>query len=140
MHKWNWRLYEVNYDCLMLLIPEFPELNEGTAYRWKMAEDQELFLTIIERQKYTSTIALTYLISAPEQYLSNPYFKVRIYHDAKQVEVISYLGESRFKPIYPYPNPKMYQPNEKRQINLFFRDMLDHWLRQGHLFKIYTPV
>jgi uncharacterized protein YqiB (DUF1249 family) len=52
--------------------------------------------------------------------------KVRIYHDARVAEVLACQGIHSFQPFYPYPNPKMLQPYEKRRVNYFLGEWLSH--------------
>jgi uncharacterized protein YqiB (DUF1249 family) len=51
---------------------------------------------------------------------------VRLYHDARVAEVLGFQGQGRFKPHYDYPNEQMYLPDEKRQVNLMLRDVLNY--------------
>ena len=61
--------------------------------------------------------------------------EVRIYHDATLAEVIAWQGQRRFKPIHEYPNPKMYQRDEKAQLNAFLGDLLGFCLEKGRIME-----
>lgn len=96
------------------------------------------FLTtieVIESFKYTSTIrivnAFEQLGSARAEYYQAPEMLVRMYHDAKTAEVISYQQARYFKARYPLPNKHMYQADEKEQINFFLGEWLSFCLREG---------
>jgi len=45
------------------------------------------------------------------------------------VEVIGYQGKSPIQSAYVYPNKHMLQIDEKRQLNLFLKDMLERSLK-----------
>ena len=100
------------------------------------------FLTtieVIESFKYTSTIRIvnsydpleSELGSETEAYYQAPEMLVRMYHDAKTAEVISYQQARYFKARYPLPNKSMYQADEKEQINFFLSEWLSFCLREG---------
>jgi len=59
--------------------------------------------------------------------------EVRLYHDASLAEVITFDNERRFLPRNEYPNHKMFQQDEKSQLNLFLGEILDDCLRQGRV-------
>jgi len=61
------------------------------------------------------------------------HLQVRIYHDARVAEVIDYQHNRRFDSRYKYPNIKMYQTNEKQQINFFLSEWLDFCITQGYV-------
>ena len=87
-------------------------------------------LRIVETFKYTSTLLIT---QQPRfmPWMPGPAMLVRLYHDANSAEVISYQGHRGFKSCYPQPNPFMYQPDEKLQVNLFLGEWLSHCLKAG---------
>ena len=64
-------------------------------------------------------------------FLKPPRMEIRIYHDVRMAEVISFANNHRFNGVYTYPNPQMRQPDEKHQINTFFADWLQHCLEHG---------
>lgn len=57
--------------------------------------------------------------------------KVHVYHDLQTAEVVSYQGHSRFRVVYPYPNPAMHLPNEKELVNKFLTELLKTCLADG---------
>jgi len=86
-------------------------------------------LEVIESFKYTSTIRIANLcnqsITKAGSFYQSPKMLIRMYHDAKTAEVISYQQARYIKAKYPLPNEGMYQADEKEQINFF----LSEWLR-----------
>ncbi|MCJ8320706.1 MAG: DUF1249 domain-containing protein [Colwellia sp.] len=63
--------------------------------------------------------------------LFRPTMVIRLYHDARNAEVISSQNIRQVKPRYDYPNADMHHPDEKQQINLFLNEWLHLCLRLG---------
>ena len=82
-------LYESNYLRFLRLAGDPAQLS-GTLIS-RVAGDCELQLTVTEHMRYTSTLALTYLLpamppmAAPTERL--PDLRLRAYHDARLLEV-----------------------------------------------------
>ncbi len=127
-------LYERNFHRLMDLIPDFGRVEESCSIVSRVIDGFDLWLHVVERRKYTTTITLSYRLAQQYALITDPYVKIRLYHDAKLAEIIGYQNEAKFLPKYAYPNHKMFQPSEKRHVNLFLTDLLRHCLAQGHCF------
>ncbi|MFN2308595.1 MAG: DUF1249 domain-containing protein, partial [Gammaproteobacteria bacterium] len=80
-------IYECNYIRLRQLIPALAEGIEGGCSQAPGALD--LHLSITERNRYTTTLNLTYHFDDAEGHFPAPDIQVRIYHDARLAEVIS---------------------------------------------------
>lgn len=125
-------LYEDNYQRLQRLVPKLGILvgsveavgEHGAATR----------LEIVERFPYTSTICLSQELPAGAGLRVDIRMCVRLYHDAKLAEVVSYQGEQRFEPRYAYPNRRMRQQDEKQQVNCLLAEWLEHCLARGCAF------
>ncbi|MFQ5469536.1 MAG: DUF1249 domain-containing protein [Gammaproteobacteria bacterium] len=134
-------LYETNYQRLMRFIPDLTLLQKNTCL--SVNGNAELVLEVLDRSKYTTTISIKHVINTEDQIVDDMVICVRVYHDVKLVECIAYQNETRFFPFYTYPNKKMRQPFEKRQVNLFFGEWLQLCLTHGYRFDIeidYTSV
>jgi len=92
-------------------------------------------IKILEAFKYTTTLEIT---QRPElkDWMTNPSMLVRAYHDANTAEVISYQGHKNLLPRYTKPNPKMYYPDEKMQVNQFLGEWLTHCIKVGRCNKV----
>lgn len=147
---------DANYIRLLKLVPQLqayrdrsfetqgsdePEkLLEGLSREFYIADFDDhaskvtVEITILEAFKYTSTLEI---IQRPElkQWMTSPSMLVRVYHDANTAEVISYQGHRNLKARYPQPNPKMYHPDEKMQVNQFLGEWLTHCLQVGRSTK-----
>lgn len=124
-------LYELTYIQLRQLVPDFGAVQDHSVS--KVNRGMDLYLTVIERCKYTTTLKLTYRFSDRDEGKSAPDVVVRMYHDAQVAEVIS-RGRGRHHPEYDrfrqdYPLPV------KWQINRFLQKWLAYCLLQGHSFS-----
>ena len=70
--------------------------------------------------------------------LLRPTMVIRLYHDARNTEVISSQNIRQVKPRYDYPNANMHHPDEKQQINLFLNEWLHLCLRLGQTKLVLT--
>ncbi len=131
-------VYEANYRRLMRILPDLREIR-GTVVS-ELHGRPVLFLDMVEQCRYTSLLAITHYLSVDSRLVEDLSMKLRVYHDARLAEVIAYQRQACFLPIYDYPNRHMYQPFEKRQVNLFLREWLDFCLRHGCQFEALDVV
>lgn len=104
-------------------------------YRFMVSRGQRQWLhrlQVIERSRYTLTLVLSMESSQSSSWLKMPRLTVRIYEDAQLAEVLAWEGHKRLRPRYAYPNPLMYQHDEKLQINQFLGEWLTLCLAEGH--------
>ena len=127
-------LYEGNYRRIMRLFPELRELNKGYVVD-NLSE--ELNLIILEQHKYTTMVSLTHQLRSAHSFAKIT-MDLRGCHDAGLLEVIAYQGQSQLYSIHAYPNKHMLQTDEKRQINLFLRDLLEHAIKSGLTHRLST--
>ncbi len=119
-------LYERNFSRLMELLPD---LHHGRGpFIIAAAGLSPIYVEILEQNPYTTTIHIRQGMAAERPWLCDLRMKVRIYHDAQVAEVIAYQGVHALQPFYPYPNPKMLQPYEKRRVNQFLGEWLSYCL------------
>jgi uncharacterized protein len=104
-------------------------------------------IEVVEDFKYTSTISVKQLLTNncigknsgnivsinkdKSALYKAPEMIIRVYHDAKTAEVMSYQNQKYFKAVYPVPNKLMYQRDEKEQLNLFLADWLNLCINEG---------
>ncbi len=130
-------LYEANYRRLNRLVPQLKELSVNAMHP---LPHSYVTIKILEQYKYTSVIALkqSLHINTSNKELSDFQAKIplnsidmelRICHDACLAEVIGYQGKSPIQSASVYPNKHMLQIDEKRQLNLFLKDVLEHSLK-----------
>ncbi|MDH4275796.1 MAG: DUF1249 domain-containing protein [Gammaproteobacteria bacterium] len=122
-------LYEANFEKFVAMIPDGAPgelLLRNAAYSGMVLQ-----MRALERAPYTSTWQVLAHYAGVESGLPCPTFRVRLYHDAKVLEVLFFQGRGRFLGEYPYPNPWMFARDEKRQVNKFFGELLGYCVVNG---------
>jgi len=121
-------LCEENYHYLHSLVPQLKRLQGKHCS--SRPDHQDLHLTIVEQTPYTTLLRLTYEFPAGEGGLSDPDVVLRVYHDARQVEVED-LRQQNLPTTRLYEAPGLMN---KWRLNLFVSKWLAFCVRQGHLF------
>lgn len=118
---------EMNYHRLMGMLPG---MRLGVA-KWQFSagsgESIDVCVSLKDDAPYTSVVEVT---QAHAQ-LDFSAFTLRLYHDASVAEVIAFDGHKHWQPQYDYPNPAMYQPDEKQALNRFLSDWLVFCRKHG---------
>ena len=124
-------LYESNYSKLTDLLPGLSV--RQAPFVIAVTGLPLIYVEILEQNPYTSTVHIRQSMAAGQPWVCDLRMKVRLYHDARVAEVIAYQGVRAMRPFYPYPNPKMFQPYEKRRVNQFLAEWLRHCLNRRFL-------
>ncbi len=125
-------LYESNYIRLMRLVPELHAM-EGTTVS-RVADALDLYLTVLERSKYTTSLVLTYQFQEGADIFAEPNAFIRVYHDARAVEVLSQIRRRRIHVARRWPRHSMPELDRKWELNRFLHKWLGFCQRQGHIF------
>ncbi len=123
-------MYEENYQALVALIPD---MTVDSAILSSICDLPDLHMEVIERGKYTLTISFLHLLDDHEV-VPDMYLKIKVYHDARVAEVLTYQNKTGFARIYTYPNRKIRYPIEKRRVNQFFSEWLAYCAARGYRF------
>ena len=127
---------EANYARIMQLLPDIDSA-ESWDFGVELASGEPAIfrIEVKERCKYTTMVDISQQLSsnALQPWSANPCFSLRVYHDARMAEVVAYDRHQRLRPSYDYPNNKMYQRDEKSQLNIFLGEWLSHCLKYGHV-------
>jgi uncharacterized protein YqiB (DUF1249 family) len=126
---------ELNY---LLLIRLCPNLNHSVTKSRSLTDNEvtddiarfanasnsiNLTLDLVETAKYTTTMKL--FIKSPKIKINQSIeLLVRLYHDAKMLEVMEGSGPSTLKAIYHKANKAQKMVDEKRQVNRFVGECL----------------
>lgn len=116
-------IYERNYALLTGIFASLIEQNASESATFSISGRGKTRVQIVERCRYTLALVLTEAYSA--RAVPEISMQVRLYHDAKVAEVISYQG---FTDLLPKNrdlgkgNPQNHQ--EKRQANHLLHDWL----------------
>ena len=119
-------LCEENFAHLLRLAPDLRKL-EGR-YLSPLSGEVDLHLEILEQTRYTTLLRLTYYFAGAQQ--QNPDALIRVYHDARQAEVMDLQQRVVVNTGLPWP-PLAH----KWKLNLFLSKWLSYCVRQGHLFE-----
>ncbi len=127
-------LHEANFHRLVRLLPPLDETGSWTAY--DAARRLRLELLVRERFPYTSMVELRLFPLADNPHFASCCLNVRICHDARVAEVTGYQQHRRIASNYPYPNTHMLQPDERWQVNVLLKEVLDFCQQQGIRFDV----
>lgn len=130
-------LYEENFSKLMLLLEGMESIDSSAVLTAEGMPPLEL--TVVERSAYTTTITLNQSLGEQQHLVRALHMKIRIYLDAQVAEVLAYQQAGQFQAFYPYPNPHMFQPYEKRRVNQFLGECLNYCLEIGYCLRISSP-
>lgn len=127
-------LHETNYAKLLYVIPSVKTLSTRLQIATQRSS-QFIELSLLEKSKFTTTLQLDIRHSRQLPWLKHLTLSIRLYHDARVAEVLSFQNHRRFEPKYDYPNPHMHQKNEKQQLNHFLSEWLDYCIKHRYIFK-----
>jgi hypothetical protein len=122
-------LYENNFIRFRKLAPDPSVLDENSVS--DVAGCLGLHLSVLERSRFTTTLLLTYHFDEAGETVPEPNLKLRIYHDARLVEVLGgHLKHGRVKLDHPPADAR----RQKWRLNRFLYRWLGYCLYQGHHF------
>ena len=122
-------LCEENYRLLILLAPDLAEMSGN--YHSVVAGQQDLYLEVLEQSPYTSLVHLTYYFPRKERSQADPDATLRVYHDARQLEVVT-VRQSALPVANNYLPPGL---RDKWKANSFIGKWLSYCWQRGHRFK-----
>lgn len=133
-------LYEANFRRLIRLVPELGNLPVNETFYLPRSQ---ISINILQQFKYTTVISLkqslqTSLIQdmtqklTPAAHLYSIDMELRVCHDACLLEVIGYQGKTPIQSAHVYPNKHMLQVDEKRQLNLLLKEVLENSLKNEY--------
>jgi len=129
-------VYEENYQTLHRLVPD---MDADTAVLSSTKALPDLHMEVLERSKYTLTIAFLHALD-DNKIVPDMYLKIRVYNDARMAEVLTYQNKTGFARIYTYPNNKVRYPIEKRRVNQFFSEWLAYCIAKDYRFVFSATV
>lgn len=123
-------LTEEAYFRLLEIMPDVAQREPG-CYRSVVRNNVALHLEILEQTPYTSHLRLTYFFSDNKGEHADPDAYLRVYHDAKQLEILE-LKQHVLPVESLYEEPGM---ENKWKLLQFFNRWLAYCSTQGYLFK-----
>lgn len=122
-------LYENNFIRFKKLVPNLDSL-EQDAYS-SIKGCLGLHISVLGRSQFTTTLRMTYHFTEEGCLYAEPDIRLRVYHDAGLVEVLSgHLKHGKQKFDHLPADAK----REKWKLNRFLYKWLGFCLHQGHLF------
>lgn len=118
---------EFNYYRLLALLPGLRDGTQIWSFVAGSTEQIDIAITLKESAPYTSVVD----IEQKHLEMRLPSMSVRLSHDAGVAEIITFDGHRHWLPVYDYPNPEMYQPDEKCSLNRFLSDWLVFCRKHG---------
>ena len=124
-------LYESNFLRLLRLIPEIARLDG--CFRSRVAGDCDLHIEILERNRYTVTLSLTYHFKTDNGLLTDPDMTVRAYLDGQLAEAMAVGDKHRHTMLRGLIREHRQELDLRWQRNIVLNKWLDYLSDQGHL-------
>lgn len=124
-------IFEANYRLLKKLLSELLD-SDDELWLGSAENKNDLHIKVTERCKYTTMLSINMPFTAEGTWLPDLQFSLRVYHDARVVEVSGYQGCQRIPPPYAVKAGSSYHKDEKRQINYLLHDLLRYCLHKGY--------
>ena len=119
---------EGNFNRMTRLLPD---LDDRDTWRFGVEANnqqvKQVSIKVVERCKYTVTMVVAQE-SFMEEWVPKATITVRLYRDAHMAEVLSFQRKGSIRQAYDYPNDRMFQPDEKAQLNGFLGEWLEFCL------------
>ena len=126
------RVYEASYVRLAKLIPDLPSCDRAMVSR--VAGVLDLHLAITERQRYTTSLVLTYRFPDRDGCVLEPNARINVYHDVRAAEIVSHIRRRRNHAVRPWTPGRMPELDRKWRMNRFLLKWLIFCAYQGHIF------
>ena len=128
-------IYESNYLRLLHPVPDL-DLIDG-CFRSRVAGDCDLHVDVLERERYTVTLSLTYRFDDGESVMDDPDLRVRVYLDCQLAEAMN-LGhgpqqEVRHAVLRRLLRAHGEELDARWRRNVVLNKWLEYLLDQGHL-------
>lgn len=134
-------LSEANFLRLERLLGDMSKSHY--AFQWGGEKGQRpvrVRIDVQERFKFTTTLTLCKDNPALPEPLNQVQLTLRMYHDARMAEVVTWAKGKQMSGVYPYPNEQMYQIDEKAQANQYLGEWLAHLMQHGVTEERWQPA
>ena len=119
-------LYEQNYLRLRKIAPDLTIADQMIS---SVAGHTDLYLSVRARYKYTTMLSMTYRFGEPGDYVFEPDMHLKVYHDARVVEV-QYFHQRKHGWVF-----NDYSLQHKWAMNRFLYKWLGFCVYQDHFFQ-----
>ncbi|MBT8081736.1 MAG: DUF1249 domain-containing protein [Gammaproteobacteria bacterium] len=124
-------LYESNFLRLLRLVPELSRLDG--CFRSSVAGDCDLHIEILERNRYTLTLSLTYHLETEEGLFIDPDMTIRAYLDGQLAEAMAIGDSQRHPTLRRLVGEHRSELDRRWRRNVVLNKWLDYLMEQGHL-------
>lgn len=123
----------LNYSLLVYLFKRFGNGGDQIKVRLPFGgQDCLVRMRVRSLGPYTGLIeSQCSLFNGDETWVPLPAFTIRIYYDMNLAEITDETSSEFIKGAYPYPNPKMVQPDEREQLDQFLTEWLSYCVNNG---------
>jgi uncharacterized protein YqiB (DUF1249 family) len=126
-------LYESNYVRLRWLLEDVRTLAEVQCSR--VAADLPLYLDVLERSRYTTTIRLTYFFADDHGRVADPDLMIRVYHDAGLAEAMACRRKHLHHALRQFDTAPGDELNRRWARNSMLNKWLEYCYDHGHRFQ-----
>ena len=128
-------LYESNYVRMRWLFPQLQVIRHaGTRMISDAPKDFPLYLEVLEATRYTTTLRLTYFLDSDQGLVADPDLKLRLYHDAGQLEAMACAAVHRHVALRQFSTPAGAELQRRWARNMMLNKWLEYCADQGHDF------
>ncbi|MCH8532138.1 MAG: DUF1249 domain-containing protein [Saccharospirillum sp.] len=132
-------LNEANYLRLEKLLGDCEAPRYEFYWTSPSGSEVEVFIEVMERFKFTTTLNISKVNPEMPPPMREVALTLRLYHDARMAEVVTWTQGKQLSGVYRYPNDRMYQIDEKAQANVYLSEWLAHLLRHGITRHAWVP-
>jgi uncharacterized protein YqiB (DUF1249 family) len=127
------QICEANYHKLIRLIPDLPSIKRNVI--GYASGKPALHIEIIEKAPYTLTLLLSYCFGMKPKNLLEPAVKIRVYLDARMVEVLRDHVRPDVRRAFQDPGQIQDIMDYKWSLNYFLEKWLNHCLQTDYQFR-----
>jgi uncharacterized protein YqiB (DUF1249 family) len=127
-------IYESNFIKLGNLVAGIETFSGAAVSR--SPRDCDLYLELLRREPYTTTLKLTYRFAdTPGREIADPDLILRVYHDARLVEAVRGSIEHRHAKLKELSLPHTAELSRRWRSNMLLNKWLDYVTDMGHTFR-----
>ena len=126
-------LYESNFIRLGWLLAIDAPIPESAVSA--NTDDIPLYLDVVERARYTTTIRLTYYFEEDGRKIADPNLQVRIYNDARLVEALACTRHHRHEMLREFDTGPGAELARRWDRNVMLNKWLEYCVDLGHKFS-----
>jgi uncharacterized protein YqiB (DUF1249 family) len=130
-------LYESNYVRLGWLLPDVRSAEPEQSSI--VPGDLPLYLTVLERTRYTTTLCMTYYFDEDGLRIADPDLQVRVYHDARLAEAMACTHHHRHAALREFDTGPGVELNRRWARNVMLNKWLEYCADRGHRFTVSRP-